>query len=107
MVQKFDSFMMENGCKRTSFDHCIFMKKFSNDNFIILLLYVDDILIVGYDIAKINDLKVKLSQASMMEDMGQARTILGMRITQDRRSEKLWLSQEVYVEKMLDRFNTN
>jgi len=31
----------------TTFNHCVFVRKFSKDDFIILLLYVDDILIVG------------------------------------------------------------
>ena len=60
--------MIENGYERSSSDHCMFMKKFSNDNFIILLLYVDDILIVGHNIAKIKKLKVKLSQTFTMKD---------------------------------------
>jgi len=33
--------------KKTSSDHCVFFQKFSDDDFIILLLYVDDMLIVG------------------------------------------------------------
>ena len=32
--------------KKTSSDHCVFFHKFSDDDFIILLLYVDDMLIV-------------------------------------------------------------
>jgi len=46
--------------RQQSFDttfHCIFVKKNSNDDFIILLLYVDDMLIIGKDVSKINTLK--------------------------------------------------
>ena len=90
--------MMKNRYERSSFDRCMFMKKFFDDNFIIFLLYVDNMLIVENDIAKINDLKVKLGQAFVMKDLGQAKTLLGMRIARDKRSRKLWLSQEAYVE---------
>jgi len=38
--------MCDKDYKMTTFDHCVFIRKFSNDNFIILLLYVYDILIV-------------------------------------------------------------
>ncbi|KAH9326376.1 hypothetical protein KI387_006554, partial [Taxus chinensis] len=38
-------------------------------------------------------------------DLGAARQILGMRITQDRKERKLTLSQEEYIKKVLDRFN--
>jgi len=45
--KKFDSFM-ENYCfNKIMCDHCVFVKKFGDNDFIILLLYVDDILIVG------------------------------------------------------------
>jgi hypothetical protein len=52
--KKFDSFMVEHGYDRTTSDHCVFVKKFSDGEFIILLLYVDDILIVGCDTSKID-----------------------------------------------------
>lgn len=35
-----------------------------------------------------------------------ASKILGMRITRDRENRKLWLSQERYIEKVLERFET-
>ena len=40
-----------------------------------------------------------------MKDMGIARKILGMEISRDRKFGKLWLSQENYVLKVLERFN--
>jgi len=40
-----------------------------------------------------------------MKDSGEAKKILGMKISRDRSKNKLWLSQENYVLKMLERFN--
>ena len=42
---------------KTTSDHCVFVRKFSNDDFIILLLYVDDMLIVGKNVSMIDRLK--------------------------------------------------
>lgn len=39
-----------------------------------------------------------------MKDMGAAKQILGIRIMRDRNKKKLWLSQEHYVERVLQRF---
>jgi ATP-binding cassette subfamily B (MDR/TAP) protein 1 len=39
---KFEFVMGEQGYKRCSSDHCVFIKRFSGDDYIILLLYVDD-----------------------------------------------------------------
>ena len=44
---KFKSVIENQRYKKTSSDHCVFFQKFSDDDFIILLLYVDDMLIVG------------------------------------------------------------
>ena len=97
--------MMSHGYNRTSFDHCVFIRKFFDDDFIILLLYVDDMLIIGYDSSKIDKLKRELSKSFSMKDLGSAKQILGMKISHDRKNMKLWLSQESYIEKVLERFN--
>ena len=70
--KKFDSFMVEHGYDRTASNHFVFVKKFSDGEFIILLLYVDDMLIVGRDIGKIDKLKNELSKSFEMKDLGYA-----------------------------------
>lgn len=40
-----------------------------------------------------------------MKDLGPAKNILGMFIHHDRTKHKLWLSQEKYIEKVLERFH--
>ena len=40
-----------------------------------------------------------------MKDLGEVKKILDMEVTRDRGSGKLWLSQENYVLKVLERFN--
>ena len=103
--KKFDSFMTDHGYHRTTSDHCVYVKNFSDGDFVILLLYVDDMLIVGRDTIKIDRLKKELSKSFAMKDLGPARQILGMKISRDRQNGKLWLSQEKYIEKVLNRFN--
>jgi hypothetical protein len=49
-------------------------------------------------------LKKKLANSFSMKDLGAAKKILGMRITRDRKNQKLTLSQGEYTEKVLERF---
>nr|GFC66172.1 retrovirus-related Pol polyprotein from transposon TNT 1-94 [Tanacetum cinerariifolium] len=81
------------------------MDRFGDDDFIILLLYVDDMLIVGKNIRRIAQLKRDLSKSFAMNDLGLAKQILGIRIFRDRGAKKLHISQEQYIEKVLRRFN--
>ena len=102
---KFESVIEEQGYKKTSSDHCVFFQKFSDDDFIILLLYVDDMLIVGKNKSRIAVLKKQLSKSFAMKDLGPAKKILGIQIHRHRDRKELFLSQKQYIEKVLKRFN--
>ncbi|KAL9273860.1 Retrovirus-related Pol polyprotein from transposon TNT 1-94-like protein, partial [Drosera capensis] len=78
--KKFDSFMVGHGYKRTAADHCVYIRKFSDGNLIALLLYVDDMLIVGQDATMITKLKMDLTKFFDMKDLGPAQQILGIKI---------------------------
>jgi len=84
--------MSEQGYTRCHSDHCVYLKKKNDGNYIILLLYVDDMLVVGSNMQKINVLKIKLANSFAMKDLGVAKQILGIRITRDRKNHKLTLS---------------
>jgi hypothetical protein len=97
--------MGEQGYKKCSTNHCVYIKRFLADDFIILLLYVDDILIIGKNVSRIIKVKKELRKSFAMNDLGPAKQILGMRIERDRSSNKLYLSQERYIEKVLKNQN--
>ena len=97
--------MIDHGYHKTQADHCVFVKKFDGGDFLILLLYVDDMLIVGRDPKKIESLKKALSKSFTMKDMGLTKQIPGIHIVRDWMKKLLWLSQEKYVTKVLQRFN--
>ena len=75
--------MMSQKYKRTVVDPCVYVRRFLDDKFIILLLYVDDMLIVGQDADMIRKLKRELSKTIDMKDLGIAKHILGMEILLD------------------------
>ena len=56
-------------------------------------------------IARLIGLKRELSKSFAMKDLGSVKLILGMKISRDKKNRKLWLSQESYTEKVLERFN--
>ena len=94
------------GLKRCEADNCCYVKSFDN-SYIILLLYVNDMLIAGSSIEEINNLKKQLSKQFATKDLGAVKQILGMRIIRDKANDTLKLSQSEYVKKVLSRFNMN
>nr|GEV77480.1 retrovirus-related Pol polyprotein from transposon TNT 1-94 [Tanacetum cinerariifolium] len=55
--KKFESIIGKQGYQKTSSDHCVFFQRVGDDDFFILLLYVDDMLIVGKNVRRIAQLK--------------------------------------------------
>ena len=84
--------MADQGDQKTQADHYVFVKKFNRGDFLILLLYVDDMLIVERDPRKIGSLKKTLNRSFAMKDMGPTKPILGMYIVWDRTKKLMWLS---------------
>jgi hypothetical protein len=101
---KFDTYMLGLGVTRRKEDNCVYLKLIG-DHLISLVLYVDDMLLIGNKKEIIQDVKTKLSFKFDIKDLGAANFILGMEITRDRENGKLTLNQRKYVETILQRFN--
>ena len=67
------------GFKRCEANYCCYFKFFDN-SYIILLLYVDDMLIVGSSIEEINILKKQLLKQFAIKGLGAVKQILDMRM---------------------------
>ncbi|KAL0386492.1 UNVERIFIED_CONTAM: Retrovirus-related Pol polyprotein from transposon TNT 1-94 [Sesamum latifolium] len=85
-------------------DHCVYVKR-SEKNFMILSLYVDDILLAGNNMEMIVATQKWLSSTFEMKDMGEAEYIVGVKIHRDRSKKLLSLSQETYIKRIIERFH--
>jgi hypothetical protein len=77
-------------------------KKISGSLFAFLVLYVDDILLIGNDVQMLNNVKEYLNNKFTMKDI--ATYVLGIKIYRDRSRRLLALSQSTYLDKVLKRF---
>ena len=92
---KFDRFIVSSSFTRLEVDYCCYSKRFEN-SYIMLLLYINDMLITGSSMKEIVNLKVRLAEEFSMKDLGPVRKILGMRINRERK-RMLKVSQTEYV----------
>jgi hypothetical protein len=70
-----------------------------------LVLYVDDILLIGNNMQMLNSVNEYLNSKISMKDMGEAAYVLGIKmIYRDRSRCLLALSQSTYLDKVLKRF---
>ncbi|KAK8559203.1 hypothetical protein V6N12_042485 [Hibiscus sabdariffa] len=99
---RFNEAIQEFGFIRNEDEPCVY-KKFSGSIVSFLVLYVDDILIIGNDIPTLQSTKTWLSSCFSMKDLGEAAYILGVKIYRDRSRRLLGLSQSTYIDKVLKR----
>ena len=80
-------------------------KKISGSVVVFLVLYVDDILLIGNDVSILQSIKIWLSKNFFMKDLGEVTYILGIKIYRGRSKRLRGLSQSTYIDKRLKRFS--
>jgi hypothetical protein len=98
--KKFENYMSGLGFTISKEDRCVYFKLIG-DHLIYLVLYVDDMLLIGNKKEIIQDVKTHFSSKFEMKNLGASNFILGMEIRRDRKKRKLWLNQRKYVKTIL------
>ncbi|GJT16424.1 retrotransposon protein, putative, ty1-copia subclass [Tanacetum coccineum] len=102
--KRFDDEIKKFGFTLNRDEPCVYMKA-SGSNVTFLILYVDDILIMGNHIPMLQDVKSYLGKCFAIKDLGEAAYVLGIKIYRDRSRWLIGLCQSAYIEKILKRFN--
>jgi hypothetical protein len=93
--------MMLNGFRINEYDKCVYVKN-TTSGYVIVCLYIDDMLIMGSNNNIIKATKRTLNSKFDMKDLGVADVILEIKIT--RTSDGLVLSQSHYIKKVFKKF---
>ena len=101
---RFDEEVKKLDFIRCEEEPCVY-KKTSGSAITFLILYVDDILLMGNDIPMLKQAKSSLKKVFSMKDLGEAVYILGIKIYRDRSNRLIGLSQSTYIDKVLNRFS--
>ncbi|KAJ9542704.1 hypothetical protein OSB04_029210 [Centaurea solstitialis] len=99
----FDERIKEFGFAKSEFEPCVYTK-FSGSIVTFLVLYVEDILLIGNDVPTLQSVKSWLSKCFQMKDLGEAAYILGIKIYRNRSKRLIGLSQSTYIDKILKKF---
>ena len=96
-----DFFLLQNfeSCKS---DPNVYLQHYYG-NFIIIVLYFDDILITGSTISSISVIKTTLHDAFEMSDLGLLKQFLGLEIVQN--SDEIMVTYSQYISYLLVKFN--
>ncbi|GJT58794.1 retrotransposon protein, putative, ty1-copia subclass [Tanacetum coccineum] len=101
--KRFDEEIKRFGFDQNLDEPCVYQKA-SGSNVTFLILYVDDIIIMGNHIPSLQSVKNYLGKCFSMKDLGEAAFILGIKIYRDRSKRLIRLSQNAYMDKILKRY---
>nr|GEZ40967.1 hypothetical protein [Tanacetum cinerariifolium] len=101
--KRFEDEIKKFGFTQNRDEPCVYIKA-TGSNITFLILYVDDILIMGNNILMLQSVKTYLGKCFAMKDLGEAAYILGIKIYRDRSRRLIGLCQSAYIEKILKRY---
>ena len=100
---KFDETIKTYGFHQCVDEACVY-KLIKDKSVVFLVLYVDDILLIGNNKDLLSKSKNWLAERFQMKDLGDACYVLGIQIIRDRKNRRLALSQATYVDRVLAHF---
>lgn len=106
--QTLDNFLVTNGYQKSPTDECIYVKTVKREDgfisFVILTVYVYDIIPVSNDVKMLKAEKESLCKEFEMVDLGEIHFNLGKSIKRDQAAKTLTISQGQYLKDLLKRF---
>ena len=102
-----NEFLSSLGFERCKHEYCLYVKRVGDDpdEWIIVVVYVDDLTIMSKNMDMINTLKEELSKRFQMKDLGDINYILKIEVTRNRESKTLQMSQRKYIKDLLKKYN--
>ena len=82
---KFSNFLLSNGFKQSSTDYSLFIKKHGS-SIMCLLVYVDDIILVGNCSQDIDSFKQVIDKQFKLKDLGDLKYVLGLEVARSTRN---------------------
>ncbi|CAJ2646460.1 unnamed protein product [Trifolium pratense] len=100
--KRIDGFLVKQGFSKCKSEYGVYVQK-STSSIILICLYVDDLLVTGSDIAKIEKFKTVMMTEFELTDLGEISYFLGIEFLKT--SKGLMLHQRKYAGEILKRFN--
>lgn len=100
---KIDKFFQENGFERSENEPTLYLKKQGNNDFLVVCLYVDDMIYMGSSESLVNDFKSSIMKNFEMTDLGLLQCFLGIEVIQG--EDGIFATQKKYVVDLVKKFN--
>lgn len=100
--ERIDSYLQKHGYQRTTSEPTVYVRKVTDDELIIVCLYVDDIIYTSSSNELLDEFKRKMIKEFDMSDLGDLHYFLGLEIQQGHNG--IFVSQKKYATDLVKRF---
>jgi hypothetical protein len=99
---RIDGYLHQNGFTKCPYEHAVYMKKNHRGEFLIICLYVDDLLYTGNNSEMFKEFKQSMFREFEMTDNGLMSYFLGIEVKQQH--DGIFISQKKYMKEILEKF---
>jgi len=99
---RINSYFAKCGFQKCPYEHTLYIKDNSEGSFMVVSLYVDDLIFTGNDVKMLNEFKYSMMAEFEMTDLGELHHFLGIEVLQSKKG--IFISQESYAKEVLKRF---
>lgn len=99
---RIDNFFLKDGFRRCPYEHALYTKEDENGNFLIICLYVDDLIFTGNSNMMIEEFRESMKKEFEMTDMGLLHYFLGIEVKQG--DNEIAIFQKKYAKDLLKKF---
>ncbi|MCI04473.1 copia-type polyprotein, partial [Trifolium medium] len=100
---KIEKYFIREGFEKCPHEHTLFVKKDGNNNWLIISLYVDDLIFTVNNNDMVKTFKISMMSTFDMTDLGKMRHFLGIEVIQN--DQGIFVCQQRYAQEILERFN--
>lgn len=101
--EKFHNTLIRLGFKRSESDYCLYVLSTEGD-YIYLVIYVDDMLLIGHDTKKMSWIKRQLTEQYKLKDLGNVKSFMGLSIEYNQKNRSMKISQSTFATRILEKF---
>ncbi|GKV18362.1 hypothetical protein SLEP1_g28758 [Rubroshorea leprosula] len=97
-----DKYFQDHGFTKCPHEHALYVKEDKTGGFMLVCLYVDDLIFIGNNANMFEEFKKAMTQEFEMTDIGLMSYYLGIEVKQN--EDGIFISQEAYAKKVLEKF---
>ncbi|GKV53076.1 hypothetical protein SLEP1_g59622 [Rubroshorea leprosula] len=99
---RIDKYFQDHGFTKCPHEHALYVKEDKIGGFVLVCLYVDDLIFTGNNANMFEEFKKAMTQEFEMTDIGLMSYYLGIEVKQN--EDGIFISQEAYAKKVLEKF---